>query len=231
VDEDKFTVYMKQAKKPPATIKGYANSIKLYEDFLQKHEKVNCLEDSQPKNLKAFVDWGTEKGENVYRHFWGIRVYYEFIQRPNMDNKVREWMEYLQNETRKLREFPKVDKNSVKKLSAMGISTVNQFIQAANTPEKREILSQESGAPLEAILELYKLSELSRLPGLKKVRGRLFYEGGLDSLSVIAAMEAEEVHTTLQEYIDRTGFDGLAPTVGEAQLTIDMAKFLLEEAE
>jgi hypothetical protein len=230
VDEDKFTTYMKQTKKPPPTIKGYINSVKLYEDFLQNHQRVNRLEDSQPEDLKAFVDWGTQKGENVYRHFWGIRMYYEFIQRPNMDKKVREWMEYLQNETRKLKEFPKVDPDSVKKLSASGISTVNQFLQAADTPEKREALAQDSGASPDAILELYKLSELSRLPGLKKVRGRLFYEGGFDSLAAIAAQEAEDVVTTLQAYIDRTGFDGIAPTVGEAELTIDMARFLLKEA-
>lgn len=28
-------------------------------------------------------------------------------------------------------------------------------------------------------MELFKLSNLSRLPGLKKTRGRLFYEAGL----------------------------------------------------
>lgn len=32
-------------------------------------------------------------------------------------------------------------------------------------------------------MELFKLSNLSRLPGLKKTRGRLFYEAGLDTLA------------------------------------------------
>jgi site-specific recombinase XerD len=168
---------MKQAKKSPATISAYINSVKLFEDFLQKHETINNLDEALPDNLKAFVDWGIDKGENVYRHFWGIRMYYEFIQRPGMDDKIREWMEYLQNETRKLREFPNVDRNAIKKLSAMEISTVNQFLLVGSTPEKREILSQESGISPDTILELFILSELSRLPGLKKVRGRLFYEG------------------------------------------------------
>jgi hypothetical protein len=222
---------MKQAKKSPATISAYINSVKLFEDFLQKHETINNLDEALPDNLKAFVDWGIDKGENVYRHFWGIRMYYEFIQRPGMDDKIREWMEYLQNETRKLREFPNVDRNAIKKLSAMEISTVNQFLLVGSTPEKRKILSQESGISPDTILELFKLSELSRLPGLKKVRGRLFYEGGLDSLADIAARKAEDIVTTLQEYIDRTGFDGITPTMSEVQLTIDMAKFLLKEAE
>jgi hypothetical protein len=158
-------------------------------------------------------------------------MYYEFKQLESMEKTSREWMEYVQNETRKLREFPKVDLDSVKKLSAIGISTVNQLLRAGSTPEKQEGLSQESGAPRDAILEIFKLSQLSRLPGLKKVRGRLFFEAGLDTLTSIAALEAEDVQTLLQDYIDRTGFDGSAPTLSEAQVAVTMARFLPEELE
>jgi hypothetical protein len=231
MDEEKFIAFMKQVKKSSGTITGYVNSVKVYEDFLHTHRKISRLEEAKPEDLKAFVGWGRANNENVYRHLWGIRMYYEYQQLKSMEKTSREWMEYVQNETRKLREFPKVDLDSVKKLSAIGISTVNQLLRAGSTPEKQEGLSQESGAPRDAILEIFKLSQLSRLPGLKKVRGRLFFEAGLDTLTSIAALEAEDVQTLLQDYIDRTGFDGSAPTLSEAQVAVTMARFLPEELE
>jgi len=114
-------------------------------------------------------------------------------------------MEYVQNETRKLGEFPKVDQDSVKKLSAIGIKTVNQLLRAGNCQEKHAALSAQSGASQDAILELFKLSNLSRLPGLKKVRCRLFFEAGLDTLESIAALEPEEVHKILLDFIKKLG--------------------------
>lgn len=137
-------------------------------------------------------------------------------------------MEYIQNETRKLREFPGVDQDCVEKLSALGIKTVNQLLKAGNTQEKLAEISRESGASPVAIMELFKLSNLSRLPGLKKVRGRLFYEAGLDTIAAIALYEPEGVKQILEDYIARTGFEGSAPSLGEAQFTVEMARFLPE---
>lgn len=231
MDEEKFREFMKQAKKPVRTIDGYVKSVEFYAVFLQSQQQVNSPDDAKPTDLEKFIIWGSREGENIYRHLWGIRTYYEFIQHEDMEMRVNEWMEYLQNETRKLGEFLKVNKDSVKKLSAVGITTVNQLLRAGNTREKLLAISEKSGASQASVMELFKLSNLSRLPGLKKVRGRLFYEAGLDTLAVIAAREPEEVNQILEDYIDKTGFEGTAPTIGEAQVTVRMARFLPENLE
>ena len=226
MEEDSFIAFMKQAKKPSGTINGYVNSVRIFEDFLQSHQKGVQLEETGPGDLKAFVDWAEANNENTYRHLFAIRTYYEYKQLTEMKKSSWELMEFIQNETRKLGEFPKVDQDSVKKLSAIGISTVNQLLRKGNTLGKRQALAKSSGAPLDSISELFRLSQLSRLPGLKAVRGRLFYEAGLDSLDTIAALNAEEIHRQLQDYIDRTGFGGSAPTVSEAEAAVTMAQFL-----
>ena len=226
MEKDNFIAFMKQADKPSGTINGYVNSVRTFEDFLQSRQKGAQLEEADPGDLRAFVAWATANSENAYRHLLGIRTYYECKRLRNMAKSSWELMEFVQNETRKLSEFPKVDQDSVKKLSAIGISTVNQLLRKGRTLEERQALAKSSGAPLDSISELFKLSQLSRLPGLKKVRGRLFYEAGLDSLDSIAALNAEEIRSQLQDYIDRAGFDGAAPTVGEAEVTITMAQFL-----
>jgi len=228
MDEKNFREYMKQAKKPTRTIDAYVKSVEFYAVFLQSQQQVNSPEDARPPDLEKFVIWGSREGGNVYRHLWGIRTYYEFIQHEDMVMSASEWMEYLQNETRKLGEFPKVNRDSVKKLSAMGITTVNQLLRAGNTREKLMGVSEQSGASQASVVELFKLSSLSRLPGLKKVRGRLFYEAGLDTLTEIAILEPEEVQQILKDFVDKTGFEGIAPTLGEAQVAVRMARFLPE---
>jgi hypothetical protein len=229
MEKGDFIAFMRQAKKPSGTINGYVNSVRIFEEFLQSHRDGIQLEETNPGDLRAFVDWSQANNENVYRHLFGVRTYYEYKGLTDMKKSSWELMEFVQNETRKLGEFPKVDQDSVKKLSAIGISTVNQLLQRGNTQEKRKALAKSSGAPLDSISELFKLSQLSRLPGLKAVRGRLFYEAGLDSLDAIAALNADEIHRQLQDYIDRTGFDGSSPTVSEAEVTITMARFLPED--
>jgi hypothetical protein len=229
MEKDNFIAFMRQAKKPAGTINGYVNSVRIFEEFLQSHREGVQLEEANPGDLRAFVDWAEANNQNAYRHLFGVRTYYEYKQLANMKKSSWELMEFVQNETRKLRDFPKVDQDSARKLSAAGISTVNQLLRKGGTPEKHQALAKSSGAHLDSISELFKLSQLSRLPGLKAVRGRLFYEAGLDSLDAIAALNAEEIHRQLQDYIDRTGFDGSAPTLSEAEVTVTMAKFLSKD--
>ena len=226
MEEDSFIAFMKQAKKPSGTINGYAKSVRIFEEFLQSHRRRVGLHEANPEDLRAFVDWAAANNQNAYRHLWAIRTYYEYKKLADMEKSSWEFMEFIQNETRRLGEFPKVDQDTVKKLSAIGISTVNQLLRKGSTPERRQALAESSGAPLDSISELFSLSQLSRLPGLKKVRGRLFYEAGLASLDAIAALDAGKIRSLLQDYIDRTGFRGVAPTVGEAEVAVTMAQFL-----
>lgn len=228
MDEMQFRTFMQEAKKPAKTIESYINSVKFYASFLQSRQPIKTFDQAQPSDIKEFVSWAAEQGENTYRHLWGIRMYYQFTQSVSMENTTSECMEYIQNETRKLGEFPQVDRESVQKLSKLGIKTVNQLLRAANSEEKLAIIANEAGISQAAVLDLFKLSNLSRLPGLKKVRCRLFYEAGLDTLASIAALEPAEVNQILQDYIDRTGFKGIAPTIGEARVTVSMARFLPE---
>ena len=94
-------------------------------------------------------------------------------------------------------------------------------------PAERKKLSEESNIPEATILELVKLSNLARIPGLKQKRARLFYDAGLDTLDKIAAYDdPEDLVTLFAQFVERTGFDGRAVTPAEAQFTLGMAKYL-----
>jgi site-specific recombinase XerD len=161
MDTAKFREYLKQVKKPVNTINGYARSVEFYAGFLQSQQLVNTPDKARPADLEKFVIWGTSAGENVYRHLWGVRTYYEFIQNEVMRMTSWEWMEYLQNETRKLGEFPNADRVAVRKLSVIGIKTVNQLLRAANSQEKLRALSERSGASLDSVLESVSYTHLT----------------------------------------------------------------------
>lgn len=72
-----------------------------------------------------------------------------------------------------LREFLGIDPLPIQHLAALGILNAEQMLTAGATPEKRAALAQAAGVTEPQILELVKLSDLSRLAGVKAIRARL----------------------------------------------------------
>ena len=126
----------------------------------------------------------------------------------------------------KLRGFRDVNSEYVEKLAAAGIKTAGQMLAAGQTVEKRAALARDTGVPEEAILELVKLSDLARLPGVKGIRARLYYDGGVDCVEKMAAWVPEALLKMTAEFVERTGFDGIAPLPKEVSSTIANTKRL-----
>jgi hypothetical protein len=114
----------------------------------------------------------------------------------------------------------------VEKLEAAGIKNVDQMLKAGRTANDREHLSQRTGIPRDSILEFVKLSDLTRLGAVKSVRARLYYDAGVDSVEEMARWDPAELRTMLVEFVERTGFDGIAPLPREAESTVAAAKRL-----
>jgi hypothetical protein len=104
-------------------------------------------------------------------------------------------------------------------------------LEIGYTKEGRNKLSKITNIPVDSILELVKLSDLARIPGVKKVRARLYYEAGLDTLEKITVCDTEELRKISAEYIKKTSFKGVPPTKKEAEHTVTMAKYLKKYVE
>jgi hypothetical protein len=126
----------------------------------------------------------------------------------------------------RLREFRGVRPDHVERLAAAGIKTAEQMLTAGQTAEKRAALAQDTGIPEEAILELVKLSDLARLPGIKGIRARLYYDAGVDCVERMVSCEPEALLALTAEFVERTAFDGIAPLPKEVSSTIANAKRL-----
>jgi len=125
-----------------------------------------------------------------------------------------------------LSNFRGVNPEHVARLEAIGVKKAGQLLIAGQTPEKRADLAKETGISEEAILELVKLSDLARLPGVKGIRARLYYDAGVDTVENLAAYEPEVLLDLTAGFVERSKFDGIAPLSKEVSSTIANARKL-----
>lgn len=126
----------------------------------------------------------------------------------------------------KLREFRGVNPEAVEKLEKHGIKTAPAMLLAGASKTHRIRMANELLISETTIEELVKLSDLARLPGVKGIRARLYYDAGLDSVEKLANANAEELLSYLIAFVKRTNFDGIAPLPKEISSTIENAKKL-----
>jgi len=227
MDENNFRDFLKQMKKPEKTITSYINRTRTFEKYLSSKNPSKGLNNANREDIEDFaIVWGKEQNLNVYLYLWGIQFYYLFLKDMNLYNTANEMKEWVQLEKSRLNDFDGINKEYNKKLSSVGIRTARQMLEKGRNQSDRNLLANQSGVPIDYILELVKLSNLARIGGLKKKRARLFYEAGFDTLDRIAAKDIDTLMSDLANYIQKTGFQGRGVSQSEAEHTISMAKFL-----
>ena len=87
-------------------------------------------------------------------------------------------------------------------------------------------MSLRTGVPLDTVDELVRLSDLARLPGVKGIRARLYHDAGVHSIEEMAKWDPEGLGAMLLEFVERTGFEGVAPLPAEAAFSVSRAKEL-----
>ena len=130
-----------------------------------------------------------------------------------------------------LKDFLGVNHQYTQALRKEGISTSEHMLEMGRTEEDRRKLSEKTGVPLGAVLELVKLVDMSRIIGLKSKRARLYYDAGLDTLDKIAKSDPEKMQKMFVEFVERTKFDGSPPTASEAVYSVKLAKYLPRAVE
>jgi len=226
VNESGFRQFLKKSGKKSHVIDGLISHIRHFEIYLASKHHIE-LEAAGRQELQDYVE--TLDPGVVKKRMRGLALYYRFAGNSSLAELASSIREQEIAQTRqafKLRKFRGVDLEAIAKLEAVGIVTAEHMLAAAKTPEAREQLSDQTGVALPIILELVKLSDLSRLGGIKAIRARLYYDAGLDTPEKFADWEPQALRQMLLEFVERTGFDGIAPLPKELQNTIKSAQQL-----
>jgi hypothetical protein len=230
MDEKRLAQFLKKDGRSESVQRRCVAYAKEFESFLKKHRKINNIDDAKPDDLAAFTRWdGRKPKPPVKLYLWGIRYYYKFSGNKTMAKAAAELREGKIKNTRKvfpLKDFRGISRKHAAKLAEQGIANIDDMLKAGAKMKDRKALSKKTGVPEKAILEFVKLSDLARIPGVKNIRARLYYDAGIDSIEKMAKQDPDEMREMLIKWVAKTGFDGIAPLPKEVKSTVETARKL-----
>lgn len=225
---EEYLHFLKYKKKPSTKTKNrYLNDLKLLKDYLHEFKDKKNINQAKPDDVEDFTNWLKEsEPQRVELCCKSIGIYFEFLKRYDLKAKAVDIMWDNKEKPLELWRILGCHGWTAWFLKQKGIDNVQRMLEYGNTKEKRESLAEVLEVPVEEITELTKLAELTRIPGLKRKRARLFYNAGYDTLEKIANSTSEEIIQKLSKHIKENDFDGWPPEKKEAKEAINIAKHL-----
>jgi len=228
MDEEALRQFLKRGGRSASAIQRVVTFVQAFEVYLREQRGGRALDEARPADLRAFVDRvESEPKSSAKTHLWALRYYFEFTSNEELRSLAGALRQQrIKRQPFVLGKFRGVDAENVARLAAAGMVDVEQMLHAGRTPQGRQALAQRTGIPLDAVLEFVKLSDLARLPGVKSIRARLYHDAGVDTLEKMARWDPAELRAMLIEFVERTGFDGIAPLPKEALSAVETARRL-----
>ena len=73
---------------------------------------------------------------------------------------------------------------------------------------------------------LVNQSDMSRIPGLKNIRARIYYDGGFSSIEKLSKSQPEEYRSVLKKYVEENNISCLPPLPKESESASKISKNL-----
>ncbi len=225
--EIEFRNFLKLKRRKASAIEQIIPFVGEFETYLDNFYAGKTIDQTTTESLESYVSWlESETGESASKPLWALRYCFDFIENQELSDLAGDLRsERVKRKPFMIKNFRGVNPEYIAKLDALYIENRDQMIDAGRKPRLREELAEQTGIPLDAILEFVTLSDLSRLGAVRNVRARLYHDAGLTP-EIIAAWEPEELHAMLGEFVERTHFDGIPPQPGEVQHLINNARKL-----
>jgi predicted flap endonuclease-1-like 5' DNA nuclease len=228
VDEEGFRSFLKRGGRSPSAVKRCLVHVDGFAGYLRSQCGGKSLDDADLDDLQGFVAWvEREPKASAKTHLWALGYCFEFTGNEDLHQLAGLLREQRITRTPfPLKDFRGVNPEHAAILAEAGIRHVEQMLKAGRTPSARQKLADETGVPLDTILEFVKLSDLARIPGIKSIRARLYVDAGVDTVAKMAEWDPAALRAMLIEFVERTGFDGIAPLPAEAAFLVARAKEL-----
>jgi hypothetical protein len=233
VDETGFDRFLRRGGRSQSAATRCILLVKEFEHFLQTQRDGRSPEEADSTHLEQFVaSIECEPKASAKTHLWALRYCYEYTSNDEMRSQASTMrQERIKRKPFPLSKFRGIDPEYVEKLALAGTANVAQMLKTGRTPKDRQALAERTGVPLEVVLEYVKLADLARIPGTKGIRARLYHDAGVDTLENMAEWDPVELRAMLLDFVERTGFDGIAPLPKEAASAVATANRLPKVVE
>lgn len=229
MDEAGFRGYLKKLGKDAQVIDGLVRQVKVFEERLASRGSLLTESCSEELLLTALAELDRNEPGSTRKVLRALALYFRFSGFDSLAAAASKRRAQALEKERKpflLREFLGVHAGHVAALEAAGCKRADQLLAACRSAADRQALAARTGVPDDAILELVKLSDLSRLAGVKAIRARLYYDAGVDSVEKLAGSEPADLLRRTADFVQNSGFKGIPPLPMEVQHTIEAARQL-----
>jgi hypothetical protein len=228
MNEAEFRKYLRRRGKKPAVADRNVAVLEGFMSYLdEKREKD--LDDMTTDDIDAFVMEIENQKQSAKGHLYVLMNYFHFLGNKDLLSHASTLRNERTGRTRRIfpiKEFLYINQDHTKKLAAIGIKNVEQMLEKGRTKKQREQLSNRLDIPEDAILELVKLSDITRIGYVKKKLSRLYYDAGLNSPAKIAEFEPEQLHEFFVRFVEESGWDGMVPNPKDLVHNIESARKL-----
>lgn len=233
MDVQGFELYLARGGRGPSAVKRCIRLVLAFEEYLSTSKSIPGLDQARPDDLIDFVRALDEDSKKTSKgYLWALRYYYDFRNNRELSDLARVLREErIERKPFSIKNFRGIDSGTVDRLAKFGIRNIDQMMEAGASPGKREELAAQTGIPLSKVVELVKLSDLARIPGVKSIRARLYYDAGLDTVEKIANLEPGELRSQVVDFIEASDFEGVPTLPAEAVYTVEKARSLLKIVE
>lgn len=112
------------------------------------------------------------------------------------------------------------------KLTAAGVETVEQLLEAGKSAAGRKELEEKTGIPGKSILTWVNHADLFRIKGVGPQFAELLEAAGVDTVKEFGYRVAANLVAKMQEVNEQKHLTKVVPTVAQVQAMIDQAKEL-----
>jgi len=228
MNEADFRKYLKRRGKKPAVVDRNVAAVKAFGAYVRE-KRAKTLETVTTEDIDAFVKHLESKKQSAKGHLYVLMNYFHFLGHRDLLQHTSALREARTQKTRRifpLKDFLHVNQEHVKKLATIGIKNVEHMLAHGKTKQQREQLAKRLGIPEDSILELVKLSDITRIGYVKRKLARLYYEAGLDSPARIAAFDPQKLHDFFVKFVAESGWKGMVPNPKDLAHNIQNARKL-----
>ena len=227
MNEAEFRAFLKRKRRKESAIEQIVQFVKAYETYFLSRYPGKQIDQTTIESLESYVSWlESESGSKESKPLWGLRYYFDFIENKELSDLAGQMRsERIKRKPFMIKDFRGVNPDHIEKLRSLYIENIDQLLDEGRTPRLRQELAKKTGIPPEGILELVKLCDLARLGAVRTVRARLYHDAGLTP-ETIATWDPDKLHAMLVEWVEKTGFDGIAPLPKEVLHLVNDAKRL-----